>query len=474
MKESPFLKKQMTPNQKSGRIEHADRSTARPANRRESNLFGLSADQAEVLQAIKQLLLTPAFLDDTLQNILNLLVELVHYRQADIILYDQDNEEIQIISAVTSYEYALAFNNRLPISFTNYPQSLEWQNIHVINNFKRAAQLSPMQRSLQADGIQTLLAIPLATKDNLFGYLSLGSLEAQAYDVEQLPLLKEVAYFITLRLHHHQTRYQLEQQAEMLENTLLLHNDELQKLVDELERSNRFKNEFISSASHELRTPLNAILGKATVLTEGVYGPLNEKQHRAASVIHESGTHLLQLINNLLDWTDIEADRVVLELKPVQIQALFSQVLAPVYATAAEKELQLKINLPASPLWIAVDANQFEKVFYILFDNALKFTPKGGEIGLDIAEDGDGRLQIIIWDTGIGIDSEKMGLLFLPFTQADGRLSRQYEGVGLGLPLAYRLVHLHNGELTVTSKPNKGTRINITLPMVSSEKDTMV
>lgn len=473
MNEKQSLEKWMNSNQKSTGREHANNDDAYLSDWCESIEFNLPATQSQVLRAIRQQVLIPNPLDATLEAILNLLVELVPYQQADIILYDHDNEEIQIISAVTSFAYALAFNNRLPISFSNYPLKPQWRSIHVINNVKRMTDLSPMQRSLQANGIQTLLTVPLVPADTLLGYLILGSLKPQVYSAEQSPLLEEITYLITLCLQQHQLQYQLKQQAEMLGNTLLLRNDELQKLADELENSNRFKNEFIAATNHELRTPLNAILGKAAVLTEDVYGSLNEKQHRAASVIQESGTKLLQLINNLLDWTDIETDRVEFKIEPIQIQTLCSQILAPVYAGAAEKGLQFNVNMPSSPLWIAVDQSRFERVLLILLDNALKFTPNGGEIGLDVKKvNGDGQLlRLVIWDTGIGIPAEKMSMLFLPFTQLDGQFSRQYEGVGLGLPLAYRLVQLHEGELTIISRPNQGTRITITLPLVTSDKD---
>jgi signal transduction histidine kinase len=236
--------------------------------------------------------------------------------------------------------------------------------------------------------------------------------------------------------------------------------------VDRLEESNRIKDEFLAAMSHELRTPLHVILGKADVLQDGVYGSLNPKQLRAAVVIQENGDRLLKLINNLLEIPNLDTNQVDLSITQVDVQLLCSQVIIVARRAAQKKQIKIEFEALTQPIKLAADETRLEQILLILLDNAIKFTPTGGKVGLNITTNtAQSVIHFEVWDTGIGIDSDVIDLIFLPFKQLDGRLSREYGGAGLGLPLAHRLTQLHDGTLSVASETGQGSHFTLSLPL---------
>jgi PAS domain S-box-containing protein len=244
---------------------------------------------------------------------------------------------------------------------------------------------------------------------------------------------------------------------------------ELQTANAQLARANRMKDEFLASMSHELRTPLTAILGISEALQEQVFGSLNEKQDRFLKRIHESGQHLLSLINDILDLSKIEAGRVVLDYSDAGVKELCESSLRFIHETASIKSITVEIDLPEEHVTLWVDERRFKQVLVNLLSNAVKFTPENGAVGLDVHTDAnDGVISFSVWDSGIGIAQESMVDLFQPFVQLDSSLSRQYPGTGLGLALVKRLTDLHGGGITVESVVGEGSRFTVSLPWVSS------
>ena len=240
---------------------------------------------------------------------------------------------------------------------------------------------------------------------------------------------------------------------------------ELRRANAELARASRLKDEFLASMSHELRTPLNAILGLAEALQEEVYGPLNERQRKSLYTIEESGRHLLAMINDILDVSKIEAGRVELQIGPVSVEAVCQASLRLITQSAHEKRLQVSATLDEAVRTIQADQRRLKQILVNLLDNAVKFTPEGGAIGLEVVGDaGREVVHFTVWDTGIGIPPEEMGRLFQPFVQLDSRLSRQYSGTGLGLTLVHHLADLHGGGVAVESELGKGSRFTVSLP----------
>lgn len=248
---------------------------------------------------------------------------------------------------------------------------------------------------------------------------------------------------------------------------------QLQQTNHELARATRLKNEFLATMSHELRTPLNAILGLTEGLQELVFGPINEQQHTALTTIEESGNHLLELIDDILDLSKIEAGQVQLHPTLTSIGTVCYSSLSLIHSEAVKKQLQLQVNLPSRLPDLLIDERRIRQVLINLLNNAVKFTPDGGCITLDVEWQAVpasphhpvlSSVRITVRDTGIGIAAHNLDKLFQPFSQVDSALSRQYEGTGLGLALVKRLVELHQGTVGVVSRPGVGSQFFFQLP----------
>ncbi|MBP0005986.1 MAG: PAS domain S-box protein [Cyanobacteria bacterium SBC] len=254
----------------------------------------------------------------------------------------------------------------------------------------------------------------------------------------------------------------------------------LHRTNEELARATRLKDEFLANMSHELRTPLNAILGMTEGLQEGIFGEVNKKQIKALQTIERSGSHLLELINDILDVSKIEAGQIELHHASTSVASLCHSSLIFIKQQALKKRIQLEIKLPPDLPDLWVDERRIRQVVINLLNNAVKFTPQGGRIALKVtfplprearAKTGE-FLRISAIDTGIGISSENIKKLFKPFVQIDSALNRQYTGTGLGLALVKRLVELHGGTVKVTSQVGVGSCFSIDLPCSTSTRSS--
>ena len=241
--------------------------------------------------------------------------------------------------------------------------------------------------------------------------------------------------------------------------------DALRKLNKELDEASRLKDEFLANMSHELRTPLSAILGIAEAWREGVYGEIGERQQRSLKLVEASGRQLLALINDILDLAKADAGKMVLSKEPMLLIDLCqsSVHLIQPMATAKHLQIQLQVDQPHATLW--ADPKRGRQILTNLLSNAVKFTPETGQVGLNVTTDPEKQcVRFLVWDTGIGIDESQLERLFAPFVQLDSRLSRNYEGTGLGLALVSRLVRLHGGDVEIKSRLGEGTQVTVTFP----------
>ena len=233
----------------------------------------------------------------------------------------------------------------------------------------------------------------------------------------------------------------------------------------ELERAIRMKDEFLASMSHELRTPLTGILGLTEILDRGIYGPMNEKQINAIRIVEESGRHLLNLINDILDLSKIEAGKLNLETSDLNVSEVCQASLRMVTQMAAAKHQTVSFSCQPAEFSMVADSRRLRQILVNLLGNAIKFTPEDGELGLDVRADAqEGLVHFTIWDNGIGIAADDLHRLFQPFVQLDGSLARTHGGTGLGLSLVRRLVELHQGSVSLESTPDVGSRFTVSLP----------
>ena len=246
---------------------------------------------------------------------------------------------------------------------------------------------------------------------------------------------------------------------------------ELREKSMQLEMANKHKSEFLANMSHELRTPLNAIIGFSEVLSERMFGEVNDKQMEYLKDIHSSGRHLLSLINDILDLSKIEAGRMELDLAAFNLPLLLDNCFILVRERASRHGLALKMDIePGLADWVA-DERKVKQIVVNLLSNAVKFTPRGGSVTLRARRvpDADaGRsssaVEIAVIDTGVGIAQDQHALVFEAFQQAGGDYLLKSEGTGLGLSLAKSYVELHGGTIRVESAPGKGSTFAFVLP----------
>jgi PAS domain S-box-containing protein len=249
------------------------------------------------------------------------------------------------------------------------------------------------------------------------------------------------------------------------EIALLMSRDELRIAYAALEKASRTKDEFLANMSHELRTPLNGILGMSEILLEGLRGPLNERQQKLVHAIDDSGHHLLSLINDILDLSKIEAGQLEIHPETVSLNKVCMDSLAFIRESAIKKGLAVDFQSATPALKILADERHLKQILINLLSNAVKFTSSPGRILLDVeANQTQGRIELSVSDTGIGISAADLQRLFQPFTQVDSSLSRQHEGTGLGLALVKRLAELHGGSISVTSETGQGSCFTVSLP----------
>ncbi len=241
------------------------------------------------------------------------------------------------------------------------------------------------------------------------------------------------------------------------------HERKLADAVEQAETASKSKSQFLASMSHELRTPLNAILGYSELLSLGIGGDLSDKHKEYAQHIHESGSHLLSIIGDILDLSKIEAGQFELHEERTSLMDLIDACVLMVKGRLSSKGLALKMELPDELPLLRVDPLRLKQVIINILSNAIKFTEKG-HIAIRAHVEAANGLTVTVSDTGIGMTEAEMKIALEPFGQVQSAFARNHEGTGLGLPIARHLMELHGGQLLLSSSKNVGTMVSITIP----------
>jgi len=245
---------------------------------------------------------------------------------------------------------------------------------------------------------------------------------------------------------------------------LVLLNREYMKETERAEAANRAKSEFLANMSHELRTPLNAIIGFSELMEQGIFGSLgNDRYQEYVSDIYASGTYLLGVINDILDMSKIEAGQFSINREAVDLSPLILETVRVVSLQATKKDIEVHTDIPDS-LTVRCDRRALKQILINLLSNAVKFTGQGGNVTLR-ARPIDGKLVMLIKDTGCGIPSDALKKLGRPFEQVENQFSKSHTGSGLGLAISRSLTDLHGGTLRIRSKEGVGTVVRVTLPL---------
>jgi signal transduction histidine kinase len=307
------------------------------------------------------------------------------------------------------------------------------------------AYQSPIRSALIEAGHRGLLAVPLLREDEVIGVLAVTRKTPGEFAPEIVGLLTTFAT----------------QSALAIQNARLFR--EIEEKSRELEAASRHKSEFLANMSHELRTPLNAIIGFSEVLSEGMFGEINEKQTEYLKDILEAGQHLLSLINDILDLSKIEAGRMELEATDFDLPSAIENAVILVRERAGRRGITLGREIDERLGTIRTDERKVKQVLLNLLSNALKFTTEGGRIDVraDVHED---LAEISVTDIGVGIAPEDQEAVFEEFRQV-GTAAKKVEGTGLGLALSRKFIELHGGKIWVKSQVGVGSTFTFTLPL---------
>src|SRR5262249_55594086 len=294
------------------------------------------------------------------------------------------------------------------------------------------------------------------TKDG--GYVSVGTditgikAHAQKLMASEQRLMRTVA---DLRA----SQQTLERQAEELADLAQKYSEEKTRA----EEANQAKSKFLANMSHELRTPLNAIIGFSEIMAASMFGPLGSEKYREyCRDIHQSGQYLLDVINDVLDMSKIEAGRIRLELADLRLGRFLKDCIRVASARAEDKKLTVVADI-APGMRLIADPRLLKQITLNLLSNAVKFTPEGGRITVR-ARTAGGTVRIAIADTGIGIARDALGKLGRPFEQVESHVTKSHRGSGLGLAIAKSLAELHGGNIRIRSAPGRGTLVLLRLP----------
>lgn len=256
---------------------------------------------------------------------------------------------------------------------------------------------------------------------------------------------------------------ELKKANEDMEKRIEERTKELRLLAEKAKKADRIKSAFLATMSHELRTPLNSIIGFTGIILKELAGPLNEEQKKQLGMVQSSARHLLELINDVLDISKIEANELKLSVSEFGVKESIEKVLGMLVPLSEKKGLELRWDISDNVGRIVTDKRRFEQVLMNLMSNAVKFTEKGS-ILLSCRREGDSYV-ISVKDTGIGMEKKELERIFEPFSQIDTGLSRKYEGTGLGLSISKKLLELMGGKIFVESEPGKGSTFTVVIPV---------
>jgi diguanylate cyclase (GGDEF)-like protein len=344
--------------------------------------------------------------------------------------------------------------------------------------------------ALLSEKIRAVFACPVVLREKVIGIIYIDDFKPRQFTERQKSIINIFAGLAGVSIDKNsmvqglqkaveeRTR-ELEDLKDNLEKKVIERTEELEKINKELEYANQIKSRFIANMSHELRTPLNSILGFSDVILDRTFGDLTETQERYIKNIYTSGKHLLELINNILDISKIEAGKYEMIYETFPVDDVLYEVINIMNSLAENKFIEITLSIGENITTITADRVKLKQILYNLISNAIKFTPEGGMIKVSVSkeENTNGRIpaappgleyiRFSVKDTGIGIGPEDKERIFDEFGQANSAFSKKFGGVGLGLALTKKLVELHGGTITVESSLGEGSTFSLVIPVTS-------
>jgi GAF domain-containing protein len=411
-----------------------------------------SVDELTALGDVGRALSSTLNLEAVLQTIVTRATQLTEMAGCVIWEYDRPRDEFRL--RVSHYaDTTDASILPAPGGVTTIPRGQglttqvmeERQAVQIPDITVEGAYESPVRKPFIDTGHRALLGVPLLSEDEVIGVLAVTRKTPGLFEPETVRLLSAFAT----------------QSALAIQNARLF--AEIEDKSRQLEVASQHKSEFLANMSHELRTPLNAIIGFSEVLSERMFGELNEKQAEYLKDIYASGQHLLALINDILDLSKIEAGRMELDVSEFHLPAALDNALTLVRERAGRRDIALGLTVDERLGQIRADERKVRQVVLNLLSNAIKFTPEGGRIEVRAAAV-DGSVEVSVTDTGVGIAPEDQEAIFEEFKQV-GTAAKKVEGTGLGLALSRKFIELHGGRIWVKSELGAGSTFTFTIPI---------
>ncbi|MGA1411455.1 MAG: ATP-binding protein [Prochlorotrichaceae cyanobacterium] len=364
-----------------------------------------------------------------------------------------------------------------PVIATDHPPDLihlksDWELYHqgvavAIPDVQLHYHQNPdILRTLAQMQVRARLTLPILVQGNLWGLMTLHQCYGpRPWLADEQESLQHIAEHLAIAVYQAELYQQLQQQKQTLEQRVQEYTQELRDALLVAQSANRAKSEFLATMSHELRTPLTCVIGMSSTLLRWAFGPLSDRQRQYLQTIHDSGEQLLNIINDILDLSQLEAGKVILDFRTFSLIQL-TQTCRQLFSNKAQQsniDLKVEIKLKPHQVNFRADYKRLQQILCNLLSNALKFTPAGGEVILRVWRQGEQAL-FSVEDTGIGIAPGEQALLFQNFQQLDASHRRQYSGTGLGLALTKQFVELHGGKIQVDSALGCGSKFTVYLP----------
>ena len=397
-------------------------------------------------------------LKENIDFMLQAISGMVQFDAASVFLLNEDRTELH---AFATYPFSEQVNNinkfRVGEGIVGWTvQTNEMVNIPDAIEDPRFKIVDP------ARAPRSMLLIPLSSPQRAIGAMTMARREVQHFTDVEAALVQVIVTQAAISIENAQLYTKMQGQMGQIADQ----NAELEDANTQVQEISRLKSEFLANMSHELRTPLNSILGFSEILKDNLAGTLSEEQRvECLEAIHASGEHLLQLINDVLDMSKIEAGRMDLILGEYVVDAAIREVVTVVKSLAGRKGIELSVVVQPEDLVVYADKGKFKQVIYNLLSNAIKFTPDNGSVFVDakiLGEHSD--LLVTVTDSGVGIPAEHIDKIWTEFYMIQGEHQKQ-KGTGLGLALVRKLVELHGGKIEVFSQEGKGSTFTFTMPM---------
>lgn len=430
-----------------------------------AQLFEISQQRAADMTLLFDVTSTAAAatsLAETLETVITLLVRQLRGQEAAMFIYDPtDNalhSQVVVIAEQTGqgveYRFLDDVNFVIPYGSGIVGSIAQNHQPYIVNDFEQEPRYIGSQTKTRSG-----IYVPLVSGSNVLGVMAIEGSRPGQFNEDDMRLLQTLSTSLTA----------------IIKNLQLL--DELQLAIDRLREVDQLKTNFLAAMSHELRTPLNSIIGFSRVILKGIDGPITDMQRQDIQTIHDSGKHLLGLVNDILDQAKIEAGKMELVREYFDVKAIVKGVMASAMGFTKEKPVQLFTNIEEDLPQGFGDEFRTRQIILNLVSNAAKFTSEGSVttntyVSTD-EETGQKFITISVTDTGIGIAKENIARIFESFQQVDNTTTRTVEGTGLGLPLARSLAELQGGKIWVESEPGMGSTFFVTIPTSPQATDTL-